>query len=119
MPVALPARLTVAAAAAALLSSLPVAASKPGKGARGPQPNLRPAWLGEVRSTTDPRSGSWPLFSACKVLMSMTTLATADLTCRVSTLRTRSSRPRPRWRRCESSPWHGPWLRFAPCQRGR
>jgi hydroxybutyrate-dimer hydrolase len=52
MPVALSARLTVAAAAVALLSSLPVAASKPGKGSPETQPNLRPAWLGDVRSTT-------------------------------------------------------------------
>jgi hypothetical protein len=44
---------------------------------------------------------------------------TTDLTRRVRPLRTRSSRPRPRWRRCESSRWHTPSLRFAPCQRGR
>ncbi len=38
--------------------------------------------------------------------MLQTNSATADLTYWVSTLRTRSSRPRPRWRRCDSSPWH-------------
>jgi len=45
--------------------------------------------------------------------------ATTSLTSRVTALHTRSRCPRPRWRRCESSPWHRPWLRFAPCHRGR
>jgi len=34
----------------------------------------------------------------------------------IRALRTRSRRPRARWPRCKSSPWHPPWLRFAPCQ---
>jgi hypothetical protein len=66
-----------------------------------------------------PRFGRRPLSSASKYLPGRKIPAMTGFTSRVKALHTRSSCPRPRWRRCESSPLHRPWLRFAPCHRGR